>query len=600
MTRVLRLVAFAIAVAGVVDPAITMSGASRPRVAVIALRSAASDDARVHDRLVRELAGSFEVVSNMTSDAAAAVLIGDRIPDDAMPDRLRIATVTMPPDVGPGLKIVDVDAPRQIPPATVIRLDVLLEARGLSGQTSDVTAAIADLQVGSASHRWTVNDERWRARIDVVPVGEPPYAIRIRLPPSPTGGSGATGNPDSTETGGAAPPVRLKPDTTEFGEARTVADVVVDVRRTPFRVEFYDPRPSWATTFIRRALEADRRFQVTTISSTSRGVSVQTPGAVPLADPRLDAFDVLVVGALERLSASEARSLERFMRERGGAVVTVPDQRVDTAPGRDLLAEPDLVERLLERPATLEVVSPAASLRASELLIARATAPGTDVIARIPGGEGGPVVVSTPRGDGRLLFSGAMDAWRFRAADNGAFDRFWQSTIAGIALQVPPPTAVRVDPQIVRPGQRAAVVARVRSRQPGRLSASADGEPIRLLPGPEIGTYRGDFVAGAVGRSIIETRTAGGERAEATILVQADAEPARAANAPTLALLSSSHRGIDVTPEHLADLERFLRETVAAPRAELVHHPMRSTWWIVPFVVCLSAEWWLRRRRGLL
>jgi hypothetical protein len=55
-----------------------------------------------------------------------------------------------------------------------------------------------------------------------------------------------------------------------------------------------------------------------------------------------------------------------------------------------------------------------------------------------------------------------------------------------------------------------------------------------------------------------------------------------------------------VTPEHLADLERFLRETVAAPRAELVHHPMRSTWWIVPFVVCLSAEWWLRRRRGLL
>jgi hypothetical protein len=28
-------------------------------------------------------------------------------------------------------------------------------------------------------------------------------------------------------------------------------------------------------------------------------------------------------------------------------------------------------------------------------------------------------------------------------------------------------------------------------------------------------------------------------------------------------------------------------------------HPMRSAWWIVPFVLALSGEWWLRRRRGL-
>ena len=97
----LRLIAFAIAVAALVDPAITLSGAARPRLAVVALRSAAPDDLRVRDRLVRDLSGAFEVVANVTSDAAAAVLIGDRIPDDSVPHELRVATVTMPDEVAP-------------------------------------------------------------------------------------------------------------------------------------------------------------------------------------------------------------------------------------------------------------------------------------------------------------------------------------------------------------------------------------------------------------------------------------------------------------------------------------------------------------------
>ncbi len=62
------------------------------------------------------------------------------------------------------------------------------------------------------------------------------------------------------------------------------------------------------------------------------------------------------------------------------------------------------------------------------------------------------MIVSAPRGTGRLLLSGAMDAWRFRAADNGAFDRFWPSTIAGLALAVPPPIAIAIDPPLLRPG----------------------------------------------------------------------------------------------------------------------------------------------------
>jgi hypothetical protein len=581
----LRSIALAIAVAALVDPVITLSGSLRPRLAVVALRSTAPDDVRVRDRLVRDLSSAFEVVASVTSDAAAAVLIGDRIPDDPVPHELRVATVTMRAEVHPGVRIVRVDAPDETPAATVIHLDVLVEGRGQSGRTSDVIATIAGLEAGRASHTWTADEERWRAAIDAVPVGDPPYRIQVRIP-RPPDGTGQPGNTDSNQG---------------QGSSRPIADVVVDVRRAPFRVQFYDPRPSWATTFVRRALEADTRFQVAAISSTSRGVSAQTPGAVPVVDRRLDAFDVVIVGALERLTATEARSLDRFMSERGGAVVLVPDQRVDSAPALDLLSDTDLVERLLERPATLEGFPAPTSLRASELLLLRAPAAGADVIARLPGADGGPVIVSTPRADGRLLLSGALDAWRFRAADNGAFDRFWRSTIAGLALQVPPPVSVQVDPRIVRPGDRVVVRVRTRFREPAGVSASVDGEqPIRLLPGPETGTYRGEFVArSASGNSIVDVDSSGGERGTATVLVRADAAPVRGLNVPALALLSSSHRGIDVTPEHLADLERFLRNTVAAPRARLVRRPMRSTWWMVPFVVCLSAEWWLRRRQGL-
>jgi hypothetical protein len=510
-----------------------------------------------------------------------------------------------------------------VPAATLVHLDVELEASLVAGHTTDVTATIAGLETARVSHRWTADHERWHASIDAVPVGDPPYVVRVRL------------KPDTTETkpavSGTSRTVETTPVVSGFSRTveatriasdsdRTVADVVVDVRRTPLRVEFYDPRPSWATTFLRRALEADPRFQVATLSVTSRGVFAQTGGAVPPADARLDAFDVVILGGLDRLSAAEASSLDRYMRSRGGAVVVVPDQRIDAGPARDLVSggapardlvsgsvrlQPDLAERLLEQPATLTVTPPAATLRASELLVMRAVAPGSEVIARVPDADPAkalPVIVSAPRGSGRLLLSGAMDAWRFRAADNAAFDRFWQATIAGLALAVAPPMAIAVGPTLLRPGEPAAVTVRVRPRAPIAVSASIDGDqPLRLMPDPEAGVYRGRFVASQTpGLSTIEVRAAAAEPLSAShrFLVSADAHRLPS-NGPPLAMLASSHRGIDVSPDLIPDLERFIRGAVTAPRTRQVRHPMRSAWWMLPFAICLSTEWLIRRRRGL-
>ena len=53
---------------------------------------------------------------------------------------------------------------------------------------------------------------------------------------------------------------------------------------------------------------------------------------------------------------------------------------------------------------------------------------------------------------------------------------------------------------------------------------------------------------------------------------------------------------LPANPDRDARLAR-LADALEAARVE--GRPMRSAWWILPFAACLSAEWWLRRRRGL-
>ncbi len=181
MTRLLRLLAWAIAIGGVIDPAITLSGASRARLSVVVAQpgSPAADSAR--DRLTRDLSAEYDIVPHVVSDAAAAIVIGDRYPDAAVPDAMLVATVSASDRVAAGVRIVRVDAPAAVPPATLIHLDVELEASLVAGQTTDLTVGIAGLETGRASHRWIRDQERWHASVDAVPVGDPPYVVRVRL-----------------------------------------------------------------------------------------------------------------------------------------------------------------------------------------------------------------------------------------------------------------------------------------------------------------------------------------------------------------------------------------------------------------------------------
>src|SRR5262249_18472985 len=155
-----------------------------------------------------------------------------------------------------------------------------------------------------------------------------------------------------------------------------------------------------------------------------------------------------------------------------------------------------------------------------------------------------------------------------------------------------------------RAGATGELMRRVRPRDAASVSASADGQPIRLLPLAEAGAYHGQVTAAATTlRTSIDLQVidAAGRATTArrTVPTAPDAHHVAAPAEAPLSLLSASHGGIDVRPARIGDVERFARAIAPPPPAPAEHHPMRSPWWLAPFAGCLFAEWWLRRRFGL-
>lgn len=594
--RLLRATAVAIAVAALLDPPLALTARPRPRLAVTLERPSDSVSLQVRDRLARDLRSDFDVVaSGPDPDAAAAIVIGHHYPDRPAAFSRRTSTVTIDADSRAAhARIANVRAPRAVPRGTRIQVEVTLDTLTANASTSVVTVSAGavghpDVEVARASHAWAAGARRAALLLDAMPLNLPPWHLRVRV--------------------------------SDAGQSSTAAtsDVLVE-EAAPRRVLFYEPRPSWIATFVRRALERDERFVVSALDYPSRGIRIASGDAVSLDPSSLRQVAAIVVGGLDRLTVADRDRLDWFVRERGGSLVLLPDARPGTAPWTDWLPGRTRREVLLERPAVLAVAAPLPAIQASELLtftgarvpgatVPRAAVAGAMVLARVAGSNEA-VVVMAPHGAGRLLVSGALDAWRYRADKGSEFDRFWRSAIAGVALATPPAVDVDLNPAIARPGETVRVEARIHRValalapvDPLQVSARLEsGDPLRLWPDAEADVFSGSFVvSGAalqrvtVSASADEARSATGSAFVAIDPAARRAEP----TVPPLAMLAASRGGIDVTPEHLADLEGFLRREVTASRVRSTTHPMRSGWWMLPFAACLGGEWWLRRKRGL-
>jgi hypothetical protein len=507
-----------------------------------------------------------------------------RLPADALP---RVALVTLPPDTEREARVIQVRAPGTHQQGAALAF-VTIESRGLTGERGRVVLTIANQPVGAADITFAA-DGRAEIAVTWVPPSVSPAVLQASV-------EVLAGEPNGT--GAARPPDAGAPGVTAqlHGSSRSgdpSVSVLVPIRLSPWPVLVHEARPSWATTFVRRALEADPRFAVSAETDLAPGVTLGRglgrTSAAPLTDGALNDTYVALVGAAEQLSAGEVARLERFVRERGGALVLVPDREwsgpvTRLLPGRWQLATSDEPRRI-------------GPLTGREWLLADQLGSG-DTRVLSEGDVIGATV--TPMGHGLLLVSGAVDAWRFRG-DGTDWNRFWVRLLADVASRTPGRLEVSL-----RPGDRAGrFLLDIRRRsllaQPAleiaarQQCAEETPRPLRVWPGLHLDQFRVEVTSAAALCDVVVT--AGDDTASVT-LPAADMAPGLGAQTLTEWSPAVARAGGTSVTGEAANLTEVLEGMVPPDATDDVRYPMRSPLWMVVFLGSLGIEWWLRRRSG--
>lgn len=570
LERALRATAILIAVLGLVDPAWSRNALVRPRVVVA---HATEAERALATQVVDALARDFDVSRADEADAAAYVLVGADIREGWRPPEGAVVFAVAPEAGQAGVRILNVDAPSDVSVNSVASLQVAVAAAGTGDR--DVTVALHVDGVRRQEVTARLTGAQTRVVVPVTFVPSRPGLARVRLDVSVASGAAAS------------------------------AEVAVEVTGRVWRVLVFDGRPTYASTFVRRALEADPRFEVVARSVTGRATAVQSGAAPPsLGDATaLSAFDLVIVGAPDTLGSTEAAVLERYLRERQGAVVVLPE-------GSTGVLVPQLTGiaawRDERRSEAVRIEAADSAWTASEFVWpARWPALVTPVTRPASGGTADPPVWQMPIGGGRLVVSSAIDGWRSRADEASGYSAFWRLTAATAASATPSLVQVRLDERLVVPGATVAVdVQDLTSGDPTAQLVDATGmvSPVRLWPGVSGRQWQGVFRAPDVpGRyRLTVTSRSGSASGTAEFLVDDVARMRSAGEGNGLASIAAdSHRGATLTADALAALPARLAGALTPVTAPQRWYPMRSVWWLAPFALAASGEWWLRRRRGL-
>jgi len=576
----LRGGAILIALGGALDPAVKWNTIGKPSIAVVA---ADVSDSALADRVAGSLAKRFAVSRAPSSAVDASIVVGDRLPRGVQDFPADIPMLAVNSDRDGRALLESVSAPATAPSGSRVPVDASIRATGARGRTLDVTLRAGPLVVDRMSRVVAKDDETIVAGLGFVP----PAA-------------------------GAAP---LRLSAAVRGSRDTVfADVVVDVRDQRWSVLFFDPRPSWMSTFVRRAVERDARFLIASRVVTSRGVSTDAgrpPARLDDLAP-LKLFDAVVVGSPESLTDRDVAGLGAFMRRRGGTVVLLFDRRASGPIDRLTNLDAWSVDGG-SRAVSIHASGDTAALRATEVAFPRRLPIGASTVAltagaRVDSLNGRAAIWRLPVGSGRLVVSGALDSWRYRDPAASSFDRFWQTTIADAASESPSPIDVAVASPASRPGDRTSVRVSIRDiTMSSRVSVTASlrsiaGEtlaPVRLWPSGTPGELEGELTVPEKPGVYRVAVSGHGARGDAPIIVTPDARHPSPDDRDLLAAWVASRGGRALSSSRLDELPSTLIAAIHPIARAETWHPMRSAWWIVPFALLLSAEWWMRRRRGL-
>ena len=178
---------------------------------------------------------------------------------------------------------------------------------------------------------------------------------------------------------------------------------------------------------------------------------------------------------------------------------------------------------------------------------------------------------------------------------------------------MPPVLEVSVDSPLAAVGVPARVRARLRATELPSATESFEveavsaravspgahvDEAVRLWPAAEPGVYEGEWRPSAAGDYTI-TVNAGAHTGDVPVTVASSMSRFSPADPEGLALAARASGGQVFPADQSADLIEAMQHAFPARTSTRSSNPMRSPWWVVPFAGLLSAEWALRRRRGL-
>ena len=571
---ILRVAAFVVAGLAVLDPSLTSSRRSRPLVSVVADDPAGELVADV----TRLLSRRFTVLDGVSDASSATVLVGATVPREAATAGTPSFAI-LPQETTPSARITLLDVPTVVPANSRVPVDLRFTVVGADGREVEVNLSIDGTVVGHSR----------------APVRSDSSVVTLQSAVMPEEGIHVI-YATASLTGG-----------TVLDSAATL----VDVRGSRLPILFFDARPSWTSTFVRRALEQDSRFRVTHRMLTSRGVS-NTSGPAPasLRDfGALDDFATIIVGAPDQLAERDVAGLEAFMRRRGGRVVLLMDGRSSASVDRLSGVQRWRVTQLAT-PAAITDAAGRGILRGRELYWPAALPKDAELHALTVTRDSTrrPIIWSIPVGAGQLTMSGAVDAWHHRD-DPGGFDAFWSSLVTGMSLAAPEPIDVKVSSRLLAPGDEATV--RVAIREPlladgdihqarviAMLVSPTDSAFVRLWPDRTPGLFSGRIVAPRDTGVYHLTVTAGTERTAVPVVVMPAVRSAGEDQRPLVSAFVSSRNGTSIDESDLSRLPDLITSAVQPVSRVESWHPMRSPWWIVPFALLLGLEWWWRRRNG--
>lgn len=575
---VLRSLAVAIALLGVVDPAIVRSRPVPAIVAVLTPSASAAPTTTLADRVARALEGRYQVTRTRSTSAAAVIAVGDRLLDKA--DEITTASIAVLPDQ-PRIRIAAIDAPPRASLSDGVSISASVVVTGGAGRTLEVTLRAGSVALDRMTRKVSSAEERLKIPLTFVPTSEGVAALRVIA--------------------------RFDAPASAIDDA--AADVALTIDRRVWPVLVFARRPSWMSTFVGRVLEDDQRFAVVTRTITSTAAASMTPESpATLSDPAtLSRFSAIVVGAPETLTASDVAGLETYLRRRGGAVVAL----YDSAPGQP----PAAIDQLLHvRAWRSETAAAPAVLAAGGSTALEATetawpAEAPESAENLAEAASRSIVWQRPVGAGRVVVSGALDSWRYRESAASDFRGFWRRTIADAANASPNPIDVTIDREIIstRDEAHASVTLRNLALSPdaagqsASVAATVDGPAgtsmVRLWPDAEPGRFDVRMPASPVPGVYRLTVTSAADTATAAWMVAASAIAPEPDERVLVEQWAHSRGGTAIGAHELGRLDDAIDRVLSRPRQPTRWHPMREPWWIAPFALLLGCEWWLRRRR---